>query len=76
MVVGDKAATIEVVKKWSDSQPVLKIEQCLQTDWVWVWEKEASRMAGAGPQQWEDGVSINWERQQVKHACMRKTGAP
>lgn len=31
--------------KWSDSQSVVKIEQYLLTDWMWVWAEEASRMA-------------------------------
>lgn len=62
--------------KWSESQSVLKIEQYFLTDWMWVWEKEASKMAGGlGPLQWEDGVGIHWERQQVKRVCMRRTGA-
>lgn len=54
----------------------MKIEQYFLTDWMWVWEKEASKMAGGlGPLQWEDGVGIHWERQQVKRVCMRRTGA-
>lgn len=31
--------------KWSDSQSVVKIEQYLLKDWMWVWAEEASRMA-------------------------------
>lgn len=62
--------------KWSDSQSGLKIEQYLLTDGMWVWEEEASRMArGLGPQPWEDGVGIHWERQQVKQFRVRKAGA-
>lgn len=68
MVAGDEAGVLEVVGTWSDSQSVLKIEQCLLTDWAWVWEKEVPRLAGGlKPQQLEVRVGIHQEGQQAKH---------
>lgn len=46
MRVAGNSRSIRSGTKWSDSQSVLKIEQYLLTDWMWVWEKEASEMAG------------------------------